>query len=357
VDRSDDDYTRVIALNAPQRRPEANFDEVRQYAQRRVDYLDLTANQVVSGYFTDVVKGSPGLPVALFAETIRPESGAAGSLVLTFDRMLSLTNFVEDMREILHTLESAYDYPVDIEFTVNFVAGDVYRINLVQCRPLPVRGVDTASVAPGREIAPLTLPPTADRIIEARGAVIGHTRQTPVARFIYVVPEAYAALAHNDRYRVAALLGEINKATPPTQDGAIMLLGPGRWGTTTPALGVPVTFSNINKVSVLVEIVAMRENLIPDASLGTHFLNELVEMDMLYLALYPEQAGNRLDATFFEEAPNRLTALLPHAQEWANIVRVVDAADVTEPGETLVLVANALEQTVVCFRAHQGKAG
>ncbi len=38
VDRSDDDYTRIVALNAPNRRPEANFDEVRDHAQQRVDY-------------------------------------------------------------------------------------------------------------------------------------------------------------------------------------------------------------------------------------------------------------------------------------------------------------------------------
>ena len=59
VDRSDDDYTRLVALNAPQRRPESNFDEVRQYAQRRVDYLDLQANRLVSGHFLDVMEDAP----------------------------------------------------------------------------------------------------------------------------------------------------------------------------------------------------------------------------------------------------------------------------------------------------------
>ena len=56
VDRSDDDYTRLVALNAPQRRPESNFEEVRQYAQRRVDYLDLQANRLMSGHFLDVMR-------------------------------------------------------------------------------------------------------------------------------------------------------------------------------------------------------------------------------------------------------------------------------------------------------------
>ena len=43
VDRSDDDYTRVVALNAPQRRPESDAEEVRQFSQRRVDVIDLDA--------------------------------------------------------------------------------------------------------------------------------------------------------------------------------------------------------------------------------------------------------------------------------------------------------------------------
>ena len=112
----------------------------------------------------------------------------------------------------------------------------------------------------------------------------------------------------------------------------------------TPSLGVPVSFGDINRVSVLCEIVAMHEYLIPDASLGTHFLNELVEMDMLYLALYPGQGGSFLDTKFFEETPSRLLDLVPQAEKWQHIVRVIDSADVVGEGESIMLAANALEQ-------------
>src|SRR4030066_422576 len=66
VNRSDDDYTRLIALNAPEKRPEANFDEVARSAQRRVDYLDLEANQLVSSHFLDLTQKEPDLPLDLF---------------------------------------------------------------------------------------------------------------------------------------------------------------------------------------------------------------------------------------------------------------------------------------------------
>ena len=205
VDRSDDDYTRVVALNAPQRRPETNFDEVKQYSQRRVDFLDLTANQVVSDYFADVIAVDHGLPVHWFAEKV--ESAQSTQLLLTFNPLLSETDFVADMREMLATLQKAYQFPVDIEFTTNFFVQDNYSINLVQCRPLPVQGVEV-SYLPRPEIA------QGELLLEAHGAVIGQSRIVAIERFIYLVPELYGQLSPNDRYRISHLLGEANSQPP-----------------------------------------------------------------------------------------------------------------------------------------------
>jgi hypothetical protein len=105
-----------------------------------------------------------------------------------------------------------------------------------------------------------------------------------------------------------------------------VLVGPGRWGTTTPSLGVPVSFSEINTVSVLCEIARMHEGLVPDVSLGTHFFNDLVEMDMLYLAVYPDRPGHTINETLLSQWPNRLTALLPDAATWEPGVLVIEQA-------------------------------
>ena len=127
-----------------------------------------------------------------------------------------------------------------------------------------------------------------------------------------------------------------------------MLLGPGRWGTTTPSLGVPVSFAEISSVSVLCEIVAMRDDLVPDVSLGTHFFNEMVEADILYLALFPGREGNFLNEDWLTRAPNSLAALLPDAADRANVLRVIDAADL-DGGRQIDLVANNLRQQAVCY--------
>lgn len=353
VDRSDDDYTRVVALNAPTCRPEANLNEVRQYAQRRVDVLDLDANQLTSTSFEDVVKRCPGIPLEYFASRdfelerrLREERFARQGVfsdILTFDKLINETEFVADMRQMLDILKTAYDYPVDVEWTLNFFDEHHYKIDVVQCRPLQVRQsgplVETPDDIPPERV-----------VLESRGAVIGKSLNTVLDWVIYVCPSVYGELPMGDRYEIARIIGDITHL-PKLADQCLMLIGPGRWGTTTPSLGVPVTFAEISPVSVICELVMMRENLVPDVSLGTHFFNELVENDMLYMAFFPRKAGNLLRRPFFEEHwPNRLAKMLPAASEWSHAIRLLSAEDLTD-GEPL-LSANVLEQHTVCWRAH-----
>ncbi len=349
VDRSDDDYTRVVALNAPKRRPESDDEEVRQYSQRRVDVIDLDASQVVAVEFTDMTSRKDDLPLHIFSS---PDEGLARraanqglpppkARLLTFDHLLSHTPFVKDMREMLRIIEEAYDSPVDIEFTANFSDEEEYRINLVQCRPLQI-----AADSPDTH---LPIAAAGGKIVlEAAGAVIGKSRQHEIDRIIYVMPSVYGHLPIQDRYAVARLIGRLLRVDD--QGRKVMLLGPGRWGTTMPLLGVPVSFAEIDKVAVLCEIVAMRENLVPDVSLGTHFFNDLVEWNMLYLAIFPGREGNLWDLEFFEQSPNRLADLVPEAAKWEQAVRVIDL----DPRQgAMTIWASSLEQKVLCYLARE----
>ncbi len=345
VDRVDDDYTRLVALNAPFRRPENNFDEVCEYSQHRADYLDLAANRLISGPINELIEQTPGIPLDLVASRGADQAGdSRSSLAVTFEGLLKKTPFVNDMRRILHSLEEAYGTPVDIEFCLNVLQGmDPYRINLLQCRPLQVQG--TENVNPASVVVQKK-----DRIIEAHGAIVGPSRLIRVDRFVYVVPRLYAELPLRRRSELARVLGRIN-AVSPREETAVMLLGPGRWGTSSPDLGIPVPFAEINQVSVLCEIVTMRENLIPDVSLGTHFLNELVEMNILYLAIFPQKNRDFLNEEFFLNHRNRLPDLVPNPGMWADLVRVVDAADVVPQGRCIALLADATRQEATVFFA------
>jgi hypothetical protein len=168
-----------------------------------------------------------------------------------------------------------------------------------------------------------------------------------VGRLIYVVPAVYGQLPLSDRYSIARLIGRLTHLERQAE-GALLLVGPGRWGTTEPSLGVPVSFAEISRVTALCEVIEMREGLVPDVSLGTHFFNDLVEMDILYLALIPGREGNGVNADVIEQAPNQLAALIPEEAAWAHAVRVVDPGGIPG-GRVLQLHADALRQRAICY--------
>lgn len=328
VDRCDDDYTRLVALNAPSRRPEANFDDVCEHSQRRMDCLDLQEGKFVSLPFQEALVEKPEFPVDLY---VTPT--AEGFPLITFDKLLTETPVARDLRRMLELLEAAYEHPVDVEFTINFLPDGSYRIHLLQCRTFQFRR-DTG-MAPAVQSG-------GENLLASHGAVIGVSREQPLSRIVYIVTEKYAALPDQDRYAVARLIGKINRLHP-VDDRGLMLIGPGRWGTHSPSLGIPVSFTEISRASVVCEVVAMHEALIPDVSLGTHFFNDLVEHDMLYVAYFPRKAGNSINDAWFRNEPNRLPELFPEAASMAEIVRVIDADHVW-------LRADATAQEALVFR-------
>jgi hypothetical protein len=265
------------------------------------------------------------------------------ALVLTFDHLLSQTSFVADMRDMLATLQQAYESPVDLEFTANFFSKDGYKINPVQCRPLQI----ATSVALAGQLQPVV---KGDVILESRGAVIGPSRVSIIDRVVYVEPVLYGQLPIADRYALARLIGRVLHLKERRPPSSILLIGPGRWGTNSPSLGVPVSFSEIDSVSALCEIVAMREDLIPDVSLGTHFFNDLVELDILYMALFPGRQSNAWNRDFFLKSPNRLAELVPDAAKWSPVLRVIDFAENGTNGYRVRMHANTPEQFVLCYR-------
>jgi hypothetical protein len=339
VDRSDDDYTRLVALNAPGRRPEATFDDVCEHSQRRMDCLDLREGKFLSLPFQDALAENPEFPLNLYLT--RTEEGFP---LITFDRLLTETAVARDLRRMLEILEAVYEQPVDIEFALNFLPDGSYRIHLLQCRTFQFRRERGGGL--------LTLPTTHSPLLAAHGAVIGVSREQRLSRIVFIVTEKYAALPEQERYAVARLIGRLNRLHPP-DDRGLMLIGPGRWGTHSPSLGIPVSFTEISRASAICEVVAMHERLIPDVSLGTHFFNDLVEHGMLYVAYFPKKAGNSLDEAWFRQTPSRLLELEPEASPLAEVVRVIDC---TEASPAIWLRADPTVQQALVFASNTAVA-
>jgi pyruvate, water dikinase len=243
------------------------------------------------------------------------------------------------MHEMLHILQDAYGSPVDVEFTANF-HDDGYQINLVQCRPLQT-AMHGDVARPPRNIR------HKNKLFDIRGAIIGANQIIRIDQIIYVVPETYGSLKEQERYEFARLIGRLMHLKT-TSSRTIMLMGPGRWGTSIPALGIPVTFTDINTVSVLCEMVEMNENMIPDVSLGTHFFNDIVEANIIYLAIFPQIQENFLNREFFEHEPNMLGKLAPAEKRFEHLVRIIDSSGF--PLKRRIIVnANTLEQRAFCY--------
>jgi hypothetical protein len=251
------------------------------------------------------------------------------------------------MREMLGILRDAYDYPVDTEFTANFLPDGRCLVNLVQCRPLQVK-------EGGNIVAPPKRIPRNALLLESRGPVIGQSSLSRLDRVIFVDPAAYSALPQRDRPSVGHLIGRIVHLPVEGEERNTMLLGPGRWGTSTPSLGVTVSFAEIDKVSAICEIIGVGMPVVPDVSLGTHFFNDLVEANMLYLAVHPTRRGDFLNLTFLAAARNRLADLLPEDAGWAGVVHVIDFPDAGD-GRVPYLNADSFRQRVVCYLVPPGK--
>jgi hypothetical protein len=338
VDRSDDDYTRLVALNAPLKRPDSRPDQALQHAQRRVDVLDLEGNLLTNREYSALVGALPAGEQQLFSRD------PAVSPTPDFERLLVETEFIPIMRDLLRTVEQAYQHPVDIEFTANTLEDGRLRVNLLQCRPFQVKikGEGGRVQFPDRLRA-------GDRLLESRGPILGHSLATAIDRLIYVPPAVYSRLSMSDRYAVARAIGRITLETKPGGSGIVMLLGPGRWGTSMPALGVPVSFAEISRAAVLGELTTMHEGLVPDVSLGTHFFNDLVEMDILYFAVSPNKEGHLFNEELLRQAPNRLLMLQPAAVRLVGALWVVDAVDLSPDGR-LYLNVDSMKQRLVCYR-------
>jgi len=345
VDRVEDDYPQTIALDEPLSHPYADREDAARFSQHNVDLLDTNQNCLRTVGAIDLLNNKLNVKLDLIAspdhrtERKMKELGMKGrrAWILTFEKLLSKTNFPQAMQKMLKTLESYYQYPVDIEFTVNFTDYDAYTINLVQCRPLQTKGL-TASVQLPDHIKPEKV------IFASEGYSMGGSISKPIKRIIYVDPQAYIETPTSQKYSIARLVGKLNRQITNRETTPTLLFGPGRWGTTTPSLGVPVRFAEINKITALVEIAYEGGNLMPELSFGTHFFQDLVESDIFYVALFPQKESVVFNKDKLLEMPNLLTNFLPEEHKYGDVVKVYEV-----DSDQLQIMCDIISQKVMCF--------
>jgi len=257
--------------------------------------------------------------------------------VVTFDKLLTENDFPQIMRRILAGLEKRYEHPVDVEFTVNLTEDAEVRICLVQCRPMQTVGARHTIEIPNKVGSRQVL-------FKSSGYTMGGSISQMIDRVIYVRPSLYCRAPLARRYEIARLVGHLNGMLDNQEGTTTMLIGPGRWGTTTPSLGVPVSFAEINNTNVLVEMAYEGGNLMPELSFGTHFFHDLVENSIFYVALFPQKPGVIFNEDFLRALPNLLPEVLPDYAAHADCVGLYDVAEMQ-----LKIVGDVVSQAVLCF--------
>ena len=320
VDREADDYARFIKLDDPLAPPMVEYGDEYKYSQHKVDLIDLKENRFRTVDLESLNKQEMNADPMLFME---PDMAAAAHYrelgltgvpvpdIVSFNRLLRRTKFTDDLGLIMSTLEKVYDYPVDVEYACSFNRAGAYRINLLQCRTLQTHGMGRAGV----------MPKVKDFFFRIKGNFMGGNVCIPVRYAVFVRAEEYLELPERLKYSVARRIGELNASL--TREGAV-LIGPGRWGTTTPSLGVPVSFAEISRYTCMCEVAYSSHGMRPELSYGSHFFQDLVESQIFYAALYQGEEGCLFNDGLFRSMPDRYSAFAPPDDGLAQVISVYD---------------------------------
>jgi hypothetical protein len=356
VDRVGNDYPRLVALSHPLLHPESAPKLVRRYSQHYVDLIDLEENAFQTRPIAEVL--SPRYPPLRYLAQedqggylmpLRSAilDGSTNQLVLTFDELLRRTPLARRLREILQTLEKHYHSPVDTEFTITlnepYSLQPEVSICLLQCRPQSHLREIQAQL-------PQSLDP-AD-IVFSTHRVVPEGRVSEIRYVLFVAPEEYFRLP-TPSARVA-LRQAVDQLNLRLKDQVFICIGPGRWGTSNPELGVQVDYSNIYNTRALVEVSGQGLGAAPEPSFGTHFFQDLVEANIYPLAIYLDDPEVHFNRQFFYETPNRLANWLPEAaHSWAeadleNTLRLIEVA-AYRPGFHLELIMDDERSQAVAY--------
>lgn len=325
VDRIGTDYTRLVALSHPTLHPEKNTKELVHYSQKYVDLIDLEENKFKTLPVNDVLtRDYPALRYIAqierdgYVTPIRSRlvEEDTSECVLTFDELFNQTQLDELLVRMLTTLEKYYGNPVDTEFAIqiNNHTEDMpnVEIALLQCRP-------QSKMADSVIHMPDNIPD--EDIIFSTRQMAPKGQVSDIQYVVFVTPEGYFSLpTQAARAELSNAISNLNSAM---EGERFICLGPGRWGTTNPDIGVRIGYGDIYNTLALVEVTGERIGSAPEASFGTHFFQDLVEANIYPLAVDIDDEDTIFNRQFFYDTPNMLHMFMPDGDKFSDCLRVI----------------------------------
>lgn len=210
------------------------------------------------------------------AGVISDSPTAKGRKVITFASVLKYDKFplAEILTRLLEIGRKEMREEVEIEFAVDMdvAKGEDIKFNVLQIRPIVgPRGDDRVDWETVAESSPLLYAESA----------LGLGEITGIRDIVFVEPDAFDS-AHTEE--MARQMEDVNRKMA-AEGIQYVLIGPGRWGSSDPWLGIPVKWSDISQARVIVECGLPGFNVEP--SQGTHFFQNLTSFGVGYVTLNP----------------------------------------------------------------------
>ena len=224
----------------------------------------------------------PGIPVVTFGQILKSDLFPLAAI----------------LRRLLRIGQAGMNRAVEIEFAVNLDANPK-ELAVLQLRPCMGSDGEIDQVDLGDH--------TGDEVLCHSPRALGNGVIDSVHDIVYVKPHAF------DARRTAEIAGELaglNQALLAA-NRSCMLIGPGRWGSSRPALGIPVNWGDISAARIIVETTL--DNFLVEPSQGSHFFQNLVSFGIAYLTVEPHAKQGSIDWNWLESQPaERETPFLRH---------------------------------------------
>lgn len=226
-----------------------------------------------------------------YDQVIRDSEYGNGRRVVTFANVLQHKAFplAEIVDFMLSEGEKEMRRPVEIEFAGCIdkhgeTKGNVYWL---QIRPIVDR----------KEMLDEKIMHTSDsQLIMKTSSALGHGMMDGVTDVVYVKTQNFSSF---NNPMVAREIEKLNKSYVEADNGYI-LIGPGRWGSSDPALGIPVKWAHISAARVIAETALPGYRIEP--SQGTHFFQNLTSFGVGYFTIN-DKNGDICDIEYLDSMP------------------------------------------------------
>ena len=324
VDRTEGSYPRIVNLDIPEKTIYSTSSEKHEYSQRITEVIH-AADRKLEKLTLDKIE--PVLPRYLErvlldhdyeAEEMYRELGRQKSVrYISCRGLVQNKQLMEQIKRMLRTVQDEYGCPVDTEFTINVSESGEYSIDLLQCRPLQLQKGYSKTEMPAYV-------PEESILLESRSASMGISKTDRLDIIVYVDPVMYYNMPYYDKPNIAKLIGEINWHYRD-MGRHMMLIVPGRIGTSSPELGVPTAFSDISTFEIICETEETKAGYNPELSYGSHIFQDLVEAEILYTAVFQNKKTIHYVPGKLKSYPD-LVSHFKHGKDLSEFVHVYDVS-------------------------------